>query len=210
MSLSRALGPFILKGLNVLIPLLDKAGRWMSNVVVPALMSLGVYLGLALGKVKEFAGGIINSLGGTEKIVGTLSDLFGDLMRFINGLNSGEIALLGGALLMMIGPSIITGLGNVIGLLGGVVSKLFTSGLKLSPLLVAVGVIAAYESNFGGLKDKVDGLVTAIKEGDLAGIMRGVADSMLAIPLGLATEFGDLVGIDVEGGWAPGRGFSRT
>ena len=70
----------------------------------------------------------------------------------------------------------------------------------MAPLALVLGVVAAYETNFGGLRDRVNETKAAFAEGDFAGVIQGVAGSMAAIPLGLATEFGNLVGIDVPGG----------
>lgn len=199
-SLMQGLGPFIQRGLNALIPLLDRAGQWMATVGVPALLALGSHLERLTLKLAGFASGVINALGGTDKIIGTLAGLFGDLVEYIASLDTGRLALLGGALLMMVGPSIIAGLSNVVGLMGSIIAKFYTSGLSAAPLLLALAVMAAYDSNFGGLRDRVDELGQALQDRDLEGIFRGIAGAMLAIPLGIADMFGDLVGIDVEGG----------
>jgi len=199
-GLANALEPLLTNVLEFLIPALEDLSEWVNNVGLPAFQAF-------VGVMVDIGTEIVEGLGGSETIINTLSGVVetlagyvGDLAGFIGDLSPETIVLLGIALAVIAGPAILTGVLAIGGAIAGLVGSLLTTGLMLSPLVVVLGVIAAYETNFGGLKDKIGAVGDAIRNKDVAGAIRGIADALLAIPLGIATEIGDLIGIDVVGG----------
>jgi TP901 family phage tail tape measure protein len=88
--------------------------------------------------------------------------------------------------LMALGPVI-----KVIGALIGVLNL---------PILVGIGLIAAYAGNFGGLRDAINQAGEGIRTGNFTMALDGIIDSLTAIPLGIAETVGAAAGIDVPSG----------
>jgi TP901 family phage tail tape measure protein len=96
-----------------------------------------------------------------------------------------------GAVLIPVGMAI-AGLGTIL-------------GIVFSPIgLIILGIIAvlallklAYDTNFGGFADAVNDIVTAFEEGDIRGLITGIAQAIFAFPIGLVNAlFGEDVGAD--------------
>jgi hypothetical protein len=68
------------------------------------------------------------------------------------------------------------------------------------PILVGIGLVAAYASNFGGLRDAINQAGDGIRTGNFTMALDGIIDALAAIPMGIAEMVGSAAGIDVPGG----------
>ncbi len=83
-------------------------------------------------------------------------------------------------------------LGPIISAIGAVVGGAGMAFMAFGGVLGIVGILlAAYATNFGGFRDAINDVRTALEEGDIAGILYGIGEALLAIPMGIAGLFVD-------------------
>lgn len=212
------LAPALTDIIDKVEPIVEDFADWAAEN--PKLVStIGlIVIGLTtLGAILIPIGGLI-SMGGT--LITGLSWLAG--ASGLSAVARGFVSAAGGASLITTPLSLI---GSVVGGVGsGLASGLglmytgllnattgFTGMLAaisplLAPMLLVGAVVAAYVTDFGGFKTAIDETGEAIRDRDFAGAIQGVADAMIAIPMGLAEEIGSWIGLDVEEGlrgWKP-------
>lgn len=195
-GVTRSLEPYITSFTDSLVPATEQFTAFLTSEGIPALINIGRWLFDAGRDALSFGNAILTAVGGSDAVFSRIGDIgqgIASLVDALGSLSPESITLIGVGLAIMTGPAI---LGGMAALAAGIAA----TAVALAPVALLIGVIAAYESDFGGLKTNVQAFGTAIREGDLPGAVTALANAMIAIPKGLATEFGDLVGIDVEGG----------
>jgi hypothetical protein len=182
MGLADALGPYIEKGLLRAIPLLESLGQWVTTVGIPVMST--------------FAGWIDQS-GALDAVASAADWLAGAL----SSLSPESITLLAVALGAVAAPSIAAGVVSLVGTIGGMAGAMSSAALAAAPLMLILGVVAAYESNFGGLRDKIADVRADFASGDIDGGFQNIAEALISIPRGIVTEVIDpLIGPDLKGG----------
>jgi hypothetical protein len=182
LGLTGALGPYIEQGLLRAIAVLESLGSWLDGVGIPALSA--------------FAGWIDQS-GALEAVASAADWLVGALSR----LSPESITLIAVALGAMAAPTIAAGVVSLVGTIGGMAGAIGGAALAAAPLVLILGVVAAYESNFGGLRDKIADIRADFASGDIDGGFQNIAEALISIPKGIVTEVIDpLVGPDLKGG----------
>lgn len=141
------------------------------------------------------------SIEGIEALFSALEDL--------TGIKPTAIAAVAAALLAFKLPGIISGLGGVATNVAALGKALVGAmGSIALPLVVIGGLFLAVQNNTLGLRDNLENLVNKIRDGDVLGALGEFGEAMLklpiAIPLELARNLGDLIGVDMSGldAWA--------
>jgi TP901 family phage tail tape measure protein len=142
-----------------------------------------------------------------DALLPPLNNLLPALTGLITDLNEAAPAVLpviaGLIGLSFVAGPVITAIGVLTTGLGSAVKVLTMFGGAVGLVGILVG---AYATNLYGFRDAVNEVGDAIREGDVAGAIEGIANALLAIPTGLAIDLGGLLGIDVEAGlasWGP-------
>lgn len=195
-GVANALSPYVEAFIRQLIPGMERFGAWLQTVGLPWLVAFIGQIAAGVQSVIDFGTrfGVFDAL---AVVLGTVADYAGQFVGFIAGLSPESVIALAGALAWIAGPAVI---GAVMTGLSGMVGLLTSSALVNPLLLIALSGIAAYETNFGGMRNAVDGMVAAFKEGDLATAFTELGNALLAIPKGIANELGQAIF-----GWEPGE-----
>lgn len=170
--LTNFLTPYVNEFADRAIPAMENFGEWLESDGVPLLERLGDEFDTARKNVQP---------------------LIEDVAQFMANLSPESIMLIGAALAVMVGPAVIAGMASLVTMAGA-------AALAFAPLAVAMGLVVAYETDFGGLKTAVNDFGAAVRDGDTLGALNAMGRALTAIPKGIAQEIGDLVGIDVSAG----------
>lgn len=204
--LSNFLTPFVVTLADKAVPAMEEAGEWMTREGVPALQDLGYYIGTAADYAEALGDMLLDALGGKEAVFSaiadgatTLASAGGDVVDMFTSLNPETIMFIAGALGVVVGPPMIAGLAALAISAGAFAASMLVAA---APFLLLAGAVALYESDFGNLQTNLGGIVDAIQNRDLAGVLGGVRD----VFVDLAAGVGDLIGIDVHGGLAAWTG----
>lgn len=137
-----------------------------------------------------------------ENLLPLVADLAGDFgeLAIKIGEADRETLKLGvymGLALVALGP-VVTVVGTLMKVAGGLVTVLGALGLAGSVLVgvFALGIVGNFEEFARHCWD----IVNAAKEGDLVGVIEGIANALIDIPEGAANVLGDLIGVDVQEG----------
>lgn len=201
---ANAITPLALAVVNFLLPYLEEFGTWLETDGTRYLAAFGEILRAVAQFLIDMGREALNSIGGLEPILNTLADVgevlqdvFGVVAESLSNLaveNADEIKEVLGFFAQSGIKAAIIGLGAAFGLMA------ISVVLALLPLIALVGVLVAYERDFGGLKTAFGEFGDAVKDRNIPKAAGALAKALIAIPLGLAKEMGKLLGIDVEGG----------
>jgi len=205
--LSNFLEPYVLTLVDQAIPAMDTVAEWLRTDGVPLFEQFFSVIGDGVGFIATLGAVIIGALGGTDAILGSLGNAAGmvaDMLEMAAGvlgsLSPESIVFIVAALAAMAAPAIIAGIGAVAVALLGMAASAFATMIAFAPLLavmaIVIGLVAAYETNFGGLRDAIDSVGAAAAEGDIVGVFQGIGNALAAIPMGVADEILNAAGVE--------------
>lgn len=193
------------------IPLMQQFGEWLQTEGVVYLQEFGTAIGQAVSFIVLIGSAIIDRLGGMDAILSTLADaatLVGTAIQLVVGaigsLSPESITLIGVALAVMAAPAVIAGIGAVATAIMGLAASAGATMVAFAPLIFILAIVAAYETNFGGLRDSVVAFREAVADGDTVGAVQALASALGAIPMGISQELFDIAGIE----WTVSEGLS--
>lgn len=163
-----------------------------------ALKQAAINVAIALAAVAFGVGQIVQAgVDQFSEMLPGLGKALADVLNIIATIDTDNLAKAVGFLIILSLPTLITGLATL---------TLTVVGLSLAfvalalPLILIGGIAAAFATDFGGISTAVDQVSSSLEEGDVAGILDGILDTITAIPLGIAEWIGAALGIDVPNG----------
>jgi hypothetical protein len=190
-----AISPYATAFLQRLIPALERAGAWLTATGIPAFVRFLGWLRVTGETVLEVVAAFLgfDSVG---DMFSALVNSIGQLVTFLGHLSPESLVVIGTVLAAMAAPAVIGALvAGVTALGGGLVAVTAAAW----PLAAALALVVAYETNFGGLRDRVNEFKQAISSGDILGAVQALGGALLAIPRGIADWVAAQIGIDPSG-----------
>jgi hypothetical protein len=194
-GLVNAISPYATAFLQRLIPALERAGAWLTATGIPAFVRFLGWLRVTGETVLEVVAAFLgfDSVG---DMFSALVNSIGQLVTFLGHLSPESLVVIGTVLAAMAAPAVIGALvAGVTALGGGLVAVTAAAW----PLAAALALVVAYETNFGGLRDRVNEFKQAISSGDILGAVQALGGALLAIPRGIADWVAAQLGIDPSG-----------
>lgn len=132
-------------------------------------------------------------------LISKLADDLGTLAEKTGEVNQEtmQMAVYFGLALIALGP-VVKVIGTLITVAGAAAGAVGFLGLAATGLVgvFALGILGNLEEFTEHCWD----IVNAAREGDIVGVLEGIANALIDIPEGIANIFGDLIGVDVQEG----------
>lgn len=132
-------------------------------------------------------------------LISKLADDLGTLAEKTGEVNQEtmQMAVYFGLALIALGPAVKV-IGTLITVAGAAAGAVGFLGLAATGLVgvFALGILGNLEEFTEHCWD----IVNAAREGDIVGVLEGIANALIDIPEGIANIFGDLIGVDVQEG----------
>lgn len=185
---------------------------WIEGVLVSFGMSrraaedligtLGPIVNAAIILFGQFSDVLVNDVApALVTFAGTVGSVLGDIINFTANLNTEAIMMLVLGLAAMAAPTII---GGIIAVGTALVTMAASAAIAMAPFALLGGLVWAVQTDFGGLRTAIQETGDALREGDTEGALRGIANALLAIPMGVSDEVLKVAGAD----WSSSEGLS--